>query len=104
MALSPELKGLLDEVMAEELCVSKAEALRRLVAHWRRTRGDAIRQNRTQVPQNDLRGSFGTDVQRKYRDVYTTSVMLDHSDLRSAHAYMRKVVLIDRAEIINELY
>lgn len=52
----------------------------------------------------DLRASFGTDVQNKYKDLYITSVMLDHADTRSTQAYMRKAVLVKQKEILNTLY
>jgi integrase len=52
----------------------------------------------------DLRASFGTDVQRLGRDLFTTSVMLRHGDTRTAHVYMRKAVLINEKNTLNEVF
>ena len=67
MAVSAETRKMLDEVVKEELCVSRAEALRRLVAHWRRTRGDSIRQKGSQVPINADAGIYARDLYSFYK-------------------------------------
>jgi len=52
----------------------------------------------------DLRASFGTDVQMKTKDIYTTSVMMRHTDTRSTMAYMRRAVLVQEDELSNEIF
>ena len=52
----------------------------------------------------DLRGSFGTDIQLATNDLYTTSVMLNHADLRSTTQYMRKSVLVKQHELVNKIF